>query len=85
MGIFIKLLIDGKENYRLIDEGNIDNCLGVNIKFYKDRMHEIRQLFLIKHVVDELNLEEINSEKRLTLVVKLLVCKDLKGKLRAKR
>ena len=40
--VFIKLLMNGEENFELTDEGNIDKYLGVDIKSYEDSTHEIR-------------------------------------------
>ena len=54
--IFIKSLFEGIENFELTDEGNIDKYLGIDIQKHKDGTYELRQLFLIKCVFDELNL-----------------------------
>jgi len=54
--IFIKSLFEGIENFELTSEGNIDKYLGIDIQKHKDGTYELRQLFLIKCVFDELNL-----------------------------
>ena len=54
--IFIKSLFEGIENFELTDESDINKYLSIDIQKYKDSTYELRQLFLIKHVLDKLNL-----------------------------
>ena len=82
--LFIKSLMDGNENFELTDEGNVDKYLGVDIKNNADGTYEIRQLYLIRRIIDELKLDETISQKRPTPVAKPLLHKDLKGKPRVK-
>ena len=39
--LFIKSLTNGEENFKLTDEGNIDKCLGVDMKGYAVGSYEI--------------------------------------------
>ena len=54
--IFIKSLFEGIENFELTDESDINKYLSIDIQKYKDSTYELRQLFLIKCVLDKLNL-----------------------------
>ena len=39
--LFIKSLINGEEDFELVDKVNLDKCLGINIKDYADNPYEI--------------------------------------------
>ena len=78
--IFIKLLLEGNDKFKLTDEGNIRKYLGVSIKKDKDSSYDIRQLYLIQCIISELNLDNTLVQKCSTPVVKPLLYKDLEGK-----
>ena len=40
--LFFKFLIDGSDNFELIDEGKIDKCLGVEISKHLDDKNELK-------------------------------------------
>ena len=50
----------------------------------KDKPCEMRQPFSIKRIIEELKLEEVDTQKRPTPVAKPLLHKDLKGRPRFK-
>jgi len=81
---FIRSLSEGCEKFELTDEGNIDKYLGVDITTYCDGSYELKQPFLIKRIVDELNLSIVDSQKRTTPVAVPLLHKDLAGQDRIK-
>jgi len=83
--IFLKSLFDGDEKFELTDEGDIDKYLGVDVNKVDDGVFELRQPFLIKRIIDELNLSLVDSQKRPTPVAKPLLHKDLQGKPRVKK
>ena len=68
----------------LLDEGNIDKYLEIDIYKYSNRTYEIRQLFLIQRIIESLNLEDVTTQKRATPVIKPLLYKDSNGKPRIK-
>ena len=82
--MLIKFLFNREENFELTNEGNIDKYLGVNMQKYKDGRYELRQPFLIDRIIEALNLDNTNTQKRPIPVCKLLLHKDLKGKSRVK-
>ena len=53
--------MNGEENFELIDKGNINKYLNIDIKDYVDGSYEIRKLYLIKRIIDKLELESVNS------------------------
>ena len=83
--IFVKSLFEGDEKFELTDEGNIDKYLGVDVKLHDDGLHELRQPFLTKRIINELNLSSVETQKRPTPVAKPLLHKDLQGKPRVKK
>ena len=81
---FIRLLSEGCEKFELTDEGNIDKYLRVDTTTYYDGSYELKQPFLIKRIVNELNLLIVDSQKHTTPVATLLLHKDLAGQDRIK-
>ena len=58
--IFVKLLFKGDEKFELTDEGSIDKYLGLKIAEKQDRTYKLKQPYLIKYIIDELNLSVID-------------------------
>ena len=83
--LFIKSLMDGCENFELTDEGNIDKYIGVEISKHRDGTHELKKPHLTRRIVEELNLAQVETQKRPTPVSSPLLHKDLDGKERVKR
>ena len=82
--LFIKYLMDGSENFKLTDEGNIDTYLGVVISKHRDETYELKQPHLTKRIVEELNLAQVETQKLLAPLSSPLLHKDLCGKERVK-
>ena len=81
---FVKSMQNGKENFILTDEGDIDKFLGIEIQHLDDKRFELKQPFLIERICRTLGLidndwkAETNSKK--TPVGKPILNKDLEGK-----
>ena len=81
---FVRSMQNGKENFILTDEGDINKFLGIEIKHLDDKRFELKQPFLIERICRTLGLidndwkAETNSKK--TPVGKPVLNKDLEGK-----
>ena len=64
----IKSLFEGQEKFELMDKGDTDEYLGVDTKKNKDNFSETRQHFLTKRIIEQLKLEEVETQKRTTPV-----------------
>ena len=49
-------LNNGLEGYLMIDEGDISNFIGVNLKKNSDRTFELYQLYLIEKIINHFGL-----------------------------
>ena len=49
--IFIKSLDEGEDNFELAVKGNIDKCLGVEIRTYADMSYELEQPYLFQIIM----------------------------------
>jgi hypothetical protein len=56
ISIFIKLFFNSDKNFEITNKVNIDKYLRVNIQKKKDSTYKLRELFLIKRILNELNL-----------------------------
>ena len=81
----MKSLFEGDEKFKLTDEGNIDKYLSADAKPLDDGSYELRQPFLIRKIINELNLSSVETQKQPALVAKLSLHEDLQGKPRVKR
>ena len=50
---------NGPENFMFTDEGDIDNFLGIDIKYLVDNKFEITQPFLIERIANLLGLKTL--------------------------
>ena len=58
---FIQDLRDA--NFKVTDEGDINNCLGVKVTNCTDGRFEITQPHLIQHILDDLGFTKTTIEK----------------------
>ena len=77
--LVIKLLNDGNEYFKLIDEGSLDKYIGVLIEDIDDTSFEMSQPFLIRWIISSLSLDEHKTIGRETPVGKPLLNRDLDG------
>ena len=81
---FVKSMQNGKENFILTDEGDIDKFLGIEIKQLDDKRFELKQPFLIERICRTLGLIDndwkVESNNKRTPVGKPVLNKDLDGK-----
>ena len=82
--IFIKSFSEGSNSFEGIDEGRIYKCLGVDITEHTDRTCELKQSFLTKRFIEEINLSAFETHKRHALVSSLSLHKYLDGDKRVK-
>ena len=82
--MFIQSLAEGQEKFKLTDEGSIDKYLGVDVTKLPDGSYELKQPYLIKHIVNELKLSITETQKCPTPVATPLLHKDLAGLERVK-
>ena len=75
---------EGSEKFKLTDEGSVEKCLGVDITAREDGTCELKQMFLTKRIVEELNLPAVETQKRPTPFASPLLHEDLAGHERAK-
>ena len=75
---------NGRENFILTDEGNIDKFLGIEIKRLGKQEFEISQPFLIDRILSFLKLEiggaESNCNDKYTPAASQILNKDVMGK-----
>ena len=76
---FIKSMQDSKENFILMDEGDLARFLGVEIEYKEDGSIEMTQLHLIQRILDLCGIENGKVNGQDTPVGKPLLHKDLKG------
>jgi hypothetical protein len=85
---FVQSMQNGLENFILMDEGNIDNFLGIEIKCLGPKEFEILQPFLIDWIITFLGLQSEASKTHcndmFTPAVAQILNKDLQGKPRKK-
>ena len=72
--------MSGKEKFELTDEGNIDKCLGIDIRKHKNGTCDLKQPFLIERIIKEINIDDVMTQKRPTPVTKDFLHKDLNVK-----
>jgi hypothetical protein len=81
---FVKSMKDGPKGYVLIDEGEINKFLGIEIKEITRHKFELSQQFLIKRIVNLLGLGQnefdVQTKTKICPVGKPLLNKDLEGK-----
>ena len=56
INVSINWMHEGKENFILTDEGDVNKFLGIEITKYEDSLFELSQPFLIDRIVDFLGL-----------------------------
>ena len=57
----ISNLLSGAENFELTDDGNLQNYIGVEFTKHTNGMLEMKQEFLIKRIMEALNLPDMSS------------------------
>ncbi|KAL7523161.1 hypothetical protein ACHAWF_000402 [Thalassiosira exigua] len=81
---FVGSIQKGSEGFILMDEGNINKFLGIDIRQLDNNKFKMAQPFLIGRIVSLLGLEnnefEVDAMPRQRLLGKPLLNKDLEGK-----
>ena len=83
--IIIISLSEGDGNFELNDGGSVDKCLVIEISNHRYGSHELKQPYLTKRIIDELNLSAVETQKRPTPVASPFLHKYLIGKERVKQ
>ena len=77
---------NGPEIFVLIDEGDVNKCLGIEINHIEKKIFKLSQPFFIDRIISLLNIDTndygMDTNAKSTSVGNTLLYKDLSGKLR---